>query len=154
MPEPLDLDEIVVLMLRVCGLCFDKGLRAMGKKNFEMLESFTHRQLKALFTVGDMTKKRTEGIQLKEFAAEMDITLATASVLVETMVRKGLFDRTQSPNDRRTVRIRLTKTGANVFDRIQRKRAAINTVMFEGVAEGDREVFARVMRHLFERLTG
>ena len=147
-----DLDEAVTMMQRVSELCFDRAVRISGKKNTEIIESFTHRQAKALFIVGFRMEARPEGIHLKDFAAAMDITLATASVLVETMVRKNFFDRTRSAKDRRSVLIRLSKAGERVFGTVQRHRTEIHQGLFVGVSDRERAVFSKVIRHLLDQL--
>lgn len=46
------------------------------------------------------------------------MTLPATSLLVEAMVSKGFFERSPNPNDRRSVCIRLSPKGHDVFESV------------------------------------
>ncbi len=56
------------------------------------------------------------GLTLKELAYQLKITPASASSMVDKLVRQGMFQRVQNPEDRRQVHIKLTKEGRRHID--------------------------------------
>ncbi len=82
------------------------------------LLGMTLRQLKSLRIVSNMTKRQPEGIPLKLLASRLGMTVPATSLLVESMVVKGFFDRSTNPDDRRSIRIRLSEKGRSNFERI------------------------------------
>ncbi len=78
----------------------------------------TIRQGTAMWHVKVMTEERPQGISLKTLASRMQMTVPATSLLVESMVRKGFFERTPNPDDRRAVCIRLSDHGRLICDAI------------------------------------
>ena len=58
-----------------------------------------------------LTATNPGGITLREFAQVMQSSPSSASVMVDSLVNRGLLERTQNPNDRRTICIRLSDKG-------------------------------------------
>jgi DNA-binding MarR family transcriptional regulator len=56
--------------------------------------------------------RRNPGTSLSGLADHLGTTLPAASQLVERLVRAGLLNRTQHPEERRRVELRLTEAGA------------------------------------------
>ncbi len=53
----------------------------------------------------------TEGVRLSEVAKNLEVTAATASDAVASLVNKGLVQKTRSPVDRRAIAVTLTTSG-------------------------------------------
>jgi MarR family transcriptional regulator, organic hydroperoxide resistance regulator len=70
----------------------------------------TYNQYKTLLTVAD----RGEGT-LGDLARELNVTMSSASQMVERLVGQGLIDRRQDADNRRQVRIRLTERGEELI---------------------------------------
>jgi DNA-binding MarR family transcriptional regulator len=64
-------------------------------------------QLRALGLV-----HRQPGASLTDVAAHLGVTPATASVLVDRLVRRGLLHRASDPQERRRIRLSLTREGS------------------------------------------
>lgn len=79
------------------------------------LYGLTLRQGSAINKVMLLTKEAPEGVALKTLAQHMQMAVSATSILVESIVNKGLFVRSQNPTDRRAVRIRLSEKGEQVF---------------------------------------
>ena len=84
------------------------SLSCMGKESAERLLFLNARQGKALVTVSNMTRTTPEGISLKALAERLGTTLPATSVLVDSLVKSGFFERDHSPIDRRAICIRLS----------------------------------------------
>lgn len=113
----------------------------------------THRQARSLAMIWQSQKTRPEGLHLKELAGQLGVTVASASVLVETMVKKNLFIRTHSDIDRRAVCIRLTKSGEKTLGAIVRNRSEYSRLLLDGVDPADKAVFLKVIRYLCAKLS-
>ena len=69
----------------------------------------TVQQVRLLRTVERFTRtKSPEGVMLKSLAESLNVTPAAVSGMVETLVKRGFLERTQSEDDRRSIRIRLS----------------------------------------------
>lgn len=77
------------------------------------------RQLRALFVV---TKRGP--LSVGALAEATDASLASASSLVERLVRSGHLQREADPEDRRVVLLSATEQGAAVVDRLQSRSLA------------------------------
>lgn len=71
----------------------------------------TLRQGSAIAQIRILTKECPQGIALKTLATHLNMTVPATSLLVETMVNKGFFERTPNPEDRRAICIRLSEKG-------------------------------------------
>lgn len=79
----------------------------------------TKQQFELLFAV-----KQLDQPSIKELAERLDITSGAVSQLVEHMEQTQLVERVESEQDRRTVRVRLTRRGANLFRHFHARRMA------------------------------
>ena len=68
---------------------------------------FSLNQLMLLNSLYSLTRDTACGVPLKTLAAGLGVTPATASEMVDTLVRRGILERRHSEVDRRAVEIRL-----------------------------------------------
>lgn len=68
---------------------------------------FSLNQLMLLNSLYSLTRDTDSGVPLKTLAAGLEVTPATASEMVDTLVRRGILERRHSAVDRRAVEIRL-----------------------------------------------
>ncbi len=94
------------------------SLKATNATQEKKLLGLTFRQGSALWQVKTMTEKTPQGIALKTLASRMQMTVPATSLLVESMVERGLFERTPNPDDRRAVCIRLSEKGAQICEEV------------------------------------
>lgn len=62
--------------------------------------------------------KADEVISCQEFSQRMDLSFSRGSRVIDALVRKGLISRTSSRADRRCKRIKLTKKGLEVQNKV------------------------------------
>lgn len=72
-------------------------------------------QLLLLQCLYNLNRQDPDGVPLKKLAAELKVTPATASEMVDTLVRKGIVERRHSETDRRAVAIRLQRRWRELF---------------------------------------
>lgn len=81
----------------------------------KQLYGLTLRQGTAINQVMVLTTRQPEGISLKTLAKHLQMAVSATSLLVESMVNKGLLVRTPSKVDRRAICIRLSEKGEQIF---------------------------------------
>jgi len=79
----------------------------------------TFRQGSAIAQIKLLTMEAPQGVALKTLAGHLKMTVPATSLLVETMVNKGFFERTPNPEDRRAVCIRLSEKGQEICNDVQ-----------------------------------
>lgn len=75
----------------------------------------TSRQSAAVDQVKLLMNDHPNGVALKTLANHLQMAVSATSILVESMVNKGVFERTPNPVDRRAVCIRLTSKGEAIY---------------------------------------
>ena len=148
--EPLD--ETFMLLFQIVDKLSQKGLATSAKKNVALLESLSVRQQKTLFAVITMTKLNPIGVNLKDLAARMNITVPAASVLVESMVQRGFLEREINPNDRRAVCIRISSVGQQIFDVIHQEMTVQVNKLIAVITPEEREAFKNIIEKFYKEL--
>lgn len=99
-------------------LQYDVFLRK-SSADVEHFMSLSVRQMTAMRSVKELNWKHKGGVTLKDLAKHIQITIPAASLLVDGMVKKGLLERKENPDDRRSICITLSQEGEEHFDRIR-----------------------------------
>ena len=76
---------------------------------------FSLNQLMLLNSLYSLTRDTDNGVPLKTLAAGLGVTPATASEMVDTLVRRGILERRHSEVDRRAVEIKLERKWREFF---------------------------------------
>ncbi|MDE3101780.1 MAG: MarR family transcriptional regulator [Chloroflexota bacterium] len=92
-------------------------LREMGRLLLVELGDLSLAQAAALFYV-----ESEEEATVHEVAGAIHRSLSATSRVVDGLVRLGLLDRREDPSDRRSKRVRLTRLGTGIFERMERHR--------------------------------
>lgn len=87
----------------------------------------------------------------RELVRELQIERATLSVVVGTLVRKGLVEQVPDRVDQRQKLLRMTRAGARLWDKLPDLRF-IHKTAFDGIASADIAAAIRVLRTATERL--
>jgi DNA-binding MarR family transcriptional regulator len=87
----------------------------------------------------------------RDLLRTLQVERATLSVVIATLVRKGLVEQTPDPTDQRQKRLRLTPAGAARWDALP-DLTFIHAVAFDGLDEADVATAVRVLRTATERL--
>lgn len=144
-PPPV-IQQLLELIEHLHEQCFKDQTPDHQKKFMSM----TLRQGKALRIISNLTIEKPEGIRLKHLAERMGMTVPATSLLVESMVVKGFFDRSVNPNDRRSIRIKLSQKGWENFERINRGFIKRFNQLFEGISEDERISFSETVQKLYQ----
>ena len=109
---------------------------------------FSLNQLMLLNSLYSLTRDTDSGVPLKTLAAGLEVTPATASEMVDTLVRREIVERRHSENDRRAVEIRLRPVWLELFRRHERNYDARVNAFFSDRPAAERQEFERVVDEL------
>jgi len=87
----------------------------------------------------------------RDLVGLLHIERATVSIVVTTLVRKGLVERTSGAGDQRQKELRLTAAGATLWDKLP-DLTFIRDIAFGGFSDADLETTARVLKTATEQL--
>lgn len=95
------------------------------------------------------------GMTMQEIAKEIDRSKSTVTQIIELLLRKGWVQKRQNPKDRRVYKIEVAEEGLKVQPILDRIFDQLNTRMFSGFVQYEREELMfnleRVSMNLQER---
>ncbi len=126
-------------------------LTEVDDDHYRKIMGLSVQQMRALGTLNRLMTDRTEGIPLKMLAQYMKLSLPAASHLVDSMVKKGLFNRKENPNDRRSICIKLSEEGERNFQFLHRTTQKRVEVLFSCLSAEEQTNFRRIIAIITDR---
>lgn len=111
----------------------------------------TFRQGSAIAQIKLLTMEAPQGVALKTLAGHLKMTVPATSLLVETMVNKGFFERNPNPEDRRAVCIRLSEKGHELCNDVHARLQDEIDKTADVLTKEELELLARIADKLEER---
>jgi DNA-binding MarR family transcriptional regulator len=128
------------LMLEIFDRILVTEEKALSKGNFSDLSIAEMHTLEGIGLYDSRTMSETASI--------LKITTGTLTVAVDRLVRKGYVVRKRDPNDRRVVRVQLTKKGKLAF----RMHTKFHTLLVERITspldEQQKQVLLETLQHI------
>lgn len=87
-------------------------------------------------------------VSMSEIAEEMKITPATATSLIDKLVKKDLLIRTILPSNRRSVYVGLSAHASEHFEKIMKEKLQTLSTVFSKMTPADRDDLLRVLTNL------
>ena len=112
----------------------------------------TIRQIKIMKTVWTLQNENPNGITLKRLAQDLNLSSATMSESVETLVRKNMLQRQQNPLDRREVLITLSQYSEALFKETVHLMDALSARILADLTEQEKVFFIETMSKIFDKL--
>ena len=91
---------------------------------------------------------------MSQLAAELQVRLSTITGVVDQLEGKGLVERVDHPEDRRSMHVRLTAAGRNLYRAAHEAFLTHLVPLFEGRAAGDREKIIGFLADVKESIRG
>lgn len=85
---------------------------------------------------------------LRELARTAGVSAPTATRMIDGLVERGLVTRERAAEDRRAVRIALTRTGRDALGQHRTRQLARRRALFEQLSVGERRAAAKVLSRL------
>lgn len=146
------LDDAFLLLFKILEFLRHSGVKAIGKKNLDLLTGLTYRQERSLFIIAEGEEKTLEGIHQKDLGQELKMTKPATSVLVENLVKKKLVFRTSCKSDRRSLCLRLTPFGKTTLDLIRSNLSKLRSKFLADMPDSDQDAFVRIVEHFQVKL--
>ncbi|MBU1616319.1 MAG: MarR family transcriptional regulator [Candidatus Margulisbacteria bacterium] len=86
-----------------------------------------------------------ENCKMSDISAALGVTLANVTSMVDRLHRDGFVERSEDPDDRRIVRIALTKDGRKIYGEIREAKRRHLTDIFGRISNKDREQLLSIM---------
>lgn len=74
-------------------------------------------------------------MRMRDLARELDVGEPAATAIADRLVRHGLVERHDDPNDRRTVRLELSAQARDLIERVEEARRAAMIRAFEAISD-------------------
>lgn len=126
------------------------NLNEVDQSHYQKIMGLSVRQMNALGALNHLMTNRQEGIPLKELAYYLRMSIPSTSLLVDSMVKKGLFDRKENPRDRRSLCIRLS--GESRFQMLFNGMKEKLDTLFNTLSQEDKENFCRIVDTLYNHV--
>jgi DNA-binding MarR family transcriptional regulator len=91
-------------------------------------------------------------IKMKDLAAKMGVTTGSLTVMVDNLTKKGLVERVQNPDDRRSYVIRLTSKGAEHYKRHSDFHLELTRECTSGFSEKEITIFRRLLESFISQI--
>jgi len=111
-------------------------------------EEISQPQFRALRIVN-----RHAGLSLSHLATHLDLTLASASKLIDGLAKHDLIERRPSPTDRRKLELYLTARGSDAFDQAEMATQRALVGLLRDLPEDRRAMVRQAMQTLQAVLT-
>ncbi|MEI7451641.1 MAG: MarR family transcriptional regulator [Candidatus Falkowbacteria bacterium] len=92
--------------------------------------------------------KDRDGATMRDVANLLHITPPSATSLVNALVKKGFIKRATDANDRRTVKLQITKDGINLLKKSFKKKSAIIEQNINKLSEVEKKSFINILNKL------
>lgn len=149
-------DQTALALHRVLTVFDDirrKVLRESAAPLQKKLYGLTLRQGAAINQIMVLTMTEPEGVSLKTLSKHLQMAVSATSLLVESMVNKGLLERTPSKVDRRAICIRLSTRGEEIFREthqiLLREMTELTTVLTAEELEALTTASLKLKEHVF-----
>jgi DNA-binding MarR family transcriptional regulator len=121
--------------------CWHHDLNRQFQKGRSNIKDLTILQLQALIFI-----KKNPPVMMSDIAKEFSITKASATALIERLVKSGWLKRTLDARDRRLVYITLTTSGQKKIMAAKQTRMAILDKSVEVLSEHDKNELLRILK--------
>jgi DNA-binding MarR family transcriptional regulator len=89
-------------------------------------------------------------LTMSRLAELLDVSVASATGIVDRMEKKGVIERRRSDEDRRVVQVYVTEKGEQVFTQMQAERQSNLMKMLSNVSESDLRALLKGLRAVRE----
>jgi len=69
-----------------------------------------------VFRILMLLSKTPDGFTMSELGSELKVPMSTATRIVDGLVQGGMVERVNDPNDRRVVRVKMSKNGRKLYE--------------------------------------
>jgi DNA-binding MarR family transcriptional regulator len=82
---------------------------------------------------------------MREVASYLKVAPPTATALIQSFVEDGILDRSTDPEDRRRVRLSLSKKGLRIMEEMKGRKKATFQRIFSSLSDEDCRELSRIL---------
>jgi DNA-binding MarR family transcriptional regulator len=129
------------------GQAFFRVMRAVMFEDepIAALDALPLAQMRLFWTV-----QHTPDATMKDLSERLNVSQSTVTQLAERLVKRGLAERVPDPNDRRIVRLRLSKLGTEISGIAKARGEARHLAIWNRLEEAQREIVMQGLETLAE----
>lgn len=105
------------------------------------------------FVVLEVLSRHGES-KMTDIARYINVTTAAITGIVERLVRDGYALRISDPKDRRIVKVKLTKKGEGILQKMAESKKAIVMRIFGVISQEERDEYLKILEHIQRHLAG
>ena len=87
-----------------------------------------------------------DSANMSDISSELGLALSSTTGVVDRLVERGLVERTRPEDDRRCVKVALTKRGRRAFSVVQRDRIRLGVGMLERLSAREQQTLLAIFR--------
>lgn len=140
MANPERIEKIVLYMPEI--------LRGLFQGTVQSEECYSHSQCKVLYALGFKG-----ALTMSELSNMLSVEMSSATVMVDELVAKELVERTRDEQDRRVVRVSLTKNGQEKFKMLKEQLKKNIGAILDKISENKQKILIEAFEQLYKILT-
>jgi DNA-binding MarR family transcriptional regulator len=87
-----------------------------------------------------------DSCNMSDISSELGLALSSTTGVVDRLVERGMVERTRPENDRRCVKVALTRRGRRAFGVVQRDRIRLGVGMLERLSAREQQTLLAIFR--------
>jgi len=105
-----------------------------------------------VFRILILLSKNEEPLTMSELSSDLNVPMSTATRIVDGLVQGGMVERVNDPNDRRVVRVGMSKNGRKLYETGMAYSKQRITKLLENFSAEEQSQLVRLMNKLFDAL--
>jgi DNA-binding MarR family transcriptional regulator len=105
-----------------------------------------------LFRILILLAKSATPLTMSELSTELNVPMSTATRIVDWLVRGDMVERVNDPNDRRVVRVGMSKSGRELYETGMAYNKQRIEKLLKDFSSEEREQLLKLMNKLFDSL--
>jgi DNA-binding MarR family transcriptional regulator len=134
----MDLDNYIERLEKAMNtfskMCFSKEMRGL---------EITLTQMQMLLLINSLS-----GCKMSDLSEALGVTMGNVTSMIDRLIKEDLVKRCEDDNDRRIVRIELTKNGKDTVKTILGNRKTGLSRIFKNVNESDKAALLNIMERI------
>ncbi len=128
---------------------------AQFRKKMEALRGAGHQagDHAFVFRILMLLSQNAEPLTMSELSSELDVPMSTATRIVDGLVRAGMTERVNDPNDRRVVRVGMSKSGRDLYEAGMAYNKQRITRLLKNFTAEEQTQLLNLMNKLFDALS-
>ncbi len=105
-----------------------------------------------LFRIFVLLSENKEPVTMSELSSTLNVPMSTATRIVDGLVKNGMAERVHDQNDRRIVRVGMSKTGREIYELGMAYNKQRIAKLLNDFTSEEQEQLLRLMNKLFDAL--